>query len=82
MKFINKRTGVILEPASAAVADQLRKIPEYGVCGGRAAAQGEVKPLSKMNKEELLKAAQDAEIEVPNGAGKAEIIDLIKAAEG
>lgn len=39
-------------------------------------------PLSKMNKDELLKVAQDAEIAVPDGATKAEIVELIKAAQG
>ena len=29
MKFINKRTGVILEPRSRMVEDQLRKSAEY-----------------------------------------------------
>jgi hypothetical protein len=35
-----------------------------------------------MNKDELLKVAQDAEIAVPDGATKAEIVELIKAAQG
>ena len=79
MKFISKRTGVILEPRSEMVLEQLRKSPDYAPYDGQKAAQGEVKPLSKMNKEELLAAALVAGIAVPDGATKAEIVDLIQA---
>lgn len=37
------------------------------------------KPLSKFTKDELLEMAQEAGIAVPDGAKKAEIIDLIEA---
>lgn len=82
MKFIKRSTGVILEPNSEMVEEQLRKNPEFEVYDGQNAAQSDEKPLSKMNKDELLKAAQDAEIAVPDGATKAQIIDLIEAARG
>jgi hypothetical protein len=35
-----------------------------------------------MNKDELLKVAQDAGIAVPDGATKAQIVELIEAAKG
>ena len=79
-KFKSIVTGAILEPNSEMVAEQLRKNPSFVV--GQEAAQGDEKPLSKMNKDELLKVAQDAEIAVPDGATKAEIVELIKAAQG
>lgn len=75
-KFKSIVTGAILEPNSEMVAEQLRNYD------GQEAAQGDEKPLSKMNKDELLKVAQDAEIAVPDGATKAEIVELIKAAQG
>jgi hypothetical protein len=81
-KFKSIVTGVILEPNSEMVAEQLRKNPSFVVYDGQEAAQGDEKPLSKMNKDELLKVAQDAEIAVPDGATKAEIVELIKAAQG
>lgn len=83
MKFINTRTGVILEPASDAVADQLRKSPEYKPYDGQKDTQGVEgeggKPLTRMNKAELLAAAQAAGVEVPEGATNPQIIELIQA---
>lgn len=81
-KFKSIVTGAILEPNFEMVAEQLRKNPSFVVYDGQEAAQGDEKPLSKMNKDELLKVAQDAEIAVPDGATKAEIVELIKAAQG
>ncbi len=69
-KFKSIVTGAILEPNSEMVAEQLRKNPSFVVYDGQEAAQGDEKPLSKMNKDELLKVAQDAEIAVPDGATK------------
>lgn len=80
MKFKNKQTGVILEPRSEMVLEQLRKSDDFDVYDGQEAAQGDEKPLAKMNKDDLLKAAQEAGIAVPDGATKAEIIELIQAA--
>lgn len=80
MKFINKRTGVILEPKSRMVEDQLRKSAEYSPYEPQKAEDGGKKPLSKMNKDELLAAAQAAGIDVPDGSTKAEIVELIQAA--
>ena len=60
-KFKSIVTGAILEPNSEMVAEQLRKNPSFVVYDGQEAAQGDKKPLSKMNKDELLKVAQDAE---------------------
>ena len=82
MKFKSIVTGAILEPNSEMVIEQLRKNSSFVVHDGQEAAQGDEKPLSKMNKDELLKVAQDAEIAVPDGATKAEIVELIKAAQG
>lgn len=80
MKFKNKQTGVILEPRSEMVLEQLRKSDDFDVYDGQEAAQGDEKPLAKMTKDDLLKAAQEAGIAVPDGATKAEIIELIQAA--
>ena len=80
-KFKSIVTGAILEPNSEMVAEQLRKNPSFVVYDGQEAAQGDEKPLSKMNKDELLKVAQDAEIAVPDGATKAEIVEYVKRME-
>lgn len=86
MKFINIQTGAILEPKSEMVAEQLRKSEDYKPYEGQGAAQnggaGNVKPLSRMNKEELLAAAQAAGVEVPEGSTKEQIIELIQANGG
>ena len=68
MKFKHIRTGAILEPHSDFVLEQFQKSPGDGD-----------KPLSKFTKDELLEMAQEAGIAVPDGAKKAEIIDLIEA---
>lgn len=81
MKFINRRTGVILEPRSRMVEDQLRKSAEYTPYDAQKAADGAEKPLAKMNKAELLKAAQAAGIAVPDDATKAQIVELIQGKE-
>ena len=78
MKFINIRTGVTLEPRSPMVEDQLRKSPDYTPYEPQKAADGAEKPLAKMNKAELLEAAQAAGIAVPDDATKAQIIELIQ----
>lgn len=82
MKFINKRTGVILEPRSRMVEDQLRKSAEYAPYEPQKAADGAEKSLAKMNKAELLEAAQAAGIAVPDDATKAQIVELIQATKG
>lgn len=79
MKFKNKQTGVILEPRSEMVLEQLQKSEDFDVYDGQDAAEGDERPLSKMNKDDLLKVAQDAGIAVPDGATKAQIIELIQA---
>lgn len=80
MKFKNKQTGVILEPRSEMVLEQLQKSEDFDVYDGQDAAESDERPLSKMNKDDLLKVAQDAGIAVPDGATKAQIIELIQAA--
>ena len=80
MKFKNKQTGVILEPRSDMVLEQLQKSEDFDVYDGQEAAEGDERPLSKMNKDDLLKVAQEAGIAVPDGATKAQIIELIQAA--
>lgn len=79
MKFKNKQTGVILEPRSEMVLEQLQKSEDFDVYDGQDAAEGDERPLSKMNKDDLLKVAQGAGIAVPDGATKAQIIELIQA---
>lgn len=76
MKFKNKQTGVILEPKSPMVEDQLQKSPDFEAFEEQPAK----KPLSKMKVDELLEVAQEAGIEIPEGAKKDDIVDLIKAA--
>lgn len=80
MKFKNKQTGVILEPRSEIVLEQLCKSDDFAPCDGPDGAQGGEKSLAKLNKDDLLKVAQEAGIAVPDGATKAEIIELIQAA--
>ena len=82
MKFIKRSTGVILDPKADMVVEQLQKNPDFVSYEGQNAAQSDEKSLSKMNKDELLKTAQDAGIAVPDGATKAEIVELIKAEQG
>lgn len=82
MKFKNKQTGAILEPKNEMVLDQLRKSKDYTPYDGKDAGQNGPKPLSKMNKDELLAAAQAAGIDVPDGATKDAIIELIQANSG
>lgn len=82
MKFINRRNGVILEPKSRLVEDQLRKSADYTPYDPQTAAEGAEKSLAKMNKTELLEAAQAAGIEVPDDATKAQIVELIQAQKG
>ena len=78
MKFINKRTDVILEPRSHMVEDQLRKSADYAPYEPQKAADGGDKLLAKMNKAELLEAAHAAGIAVPDDATKVQIVDLIQ----
>lgn len=82
MKFKNKQTGAILEPKNEMVLDQLRKSEDYTPYDGKDAGQNGPKPLSKMNKDELLAAAKAAGIDVPDGATKDAIIELIQANSG
>ena len=82
MKFKNKQTGAILEPKNEMVLDQRRKSEDYTPYDGKDAGQNGPKPLSKMNKDELLAAAQAAGIDVPDGATKDAIIELIQANSG
>ena len=82
MKFKNKQTGAILEPKNEMVLEQLRKSEDYTPYDGKDAGQNGPKPLSKMNKDELLAAAQAAGFVVPDGATKDAIIELIQANSG
>lgn len=82
MKFKNKQTGAILEPKNEMVLEQLRKSEDYTPYDGKDAGQNGPKPLSKMNKDELLAAAKAAGIDVPDGATKDAIIELIQANSG
>lgn len=79
MKFIQVATGAILEPKNHTVAEQMERSTAF-----RAVADAPVKtatkPLSKMTKDELVTTAENAGIQVPSDANKAEIISLIEAA--
>lgn len=78
-KFVNKKTGVILAPNSAMVEEQLSKSPDYAVyAGGKAENQ---KSLDKLTVAELTERARAIGVVIPDGAKKAEIVELIKAAE-
>lgn len=75
MKFKNIHTGVILEPKSKVVEEQLvkdKRFKEYTEDSGN-------KPLSRMTKDELIQVAQESGIEIPDGANKSEIMELIQA---
>ena len=87
MKFRINTTGSIGEPNDETVLEQMKNSPFYTAIPDVEpdAQEGDnegVKPLSKMNKDELLKVAQDAGIAVPVGATKAQIVELIEAAKG
>lgn len=80
MKFKHIRTGAILEPHSDFVLEQFQKSPDLVPFDEpEPDAAGGGKPLSKFTKDELLEMAQEAGIAVPDGAKKAEIIELIEA---
>lgn len=79
MKFKNKQTGVILEPRSETVLEQLHKSEDFDAYDGQSAGESGEKSLVKMNKDDLLKVAQEAGIAVPDGATKAQIVELIQA---
>ena len=86
MKFRINTTGSIVEPNDETVLEQMKNSPFYTAIPDVEpdAQEGDnegVKPLSKMNKDELLAAAQAAGIDVPDGSTKAEIVELIQATE-
>ena len=62
MKFINKRTGVILEPRSRMVEDQLRKSTEYAPYEPQKAADEGEKPLAKMKRPNFWKPPRRPEL--------------------
>ena len=81
MKFRINTTGSIVEPNDETVLEQMKNSPFYtAIPDVEPDAQEGEKPLSKMNKDELLAAAQAAGIDVPDGSTKAEIVELIQAA--
>ena len=76
MKFRINTTGSIVDPNDETVLEQMKNSPFYTAIPDVApdAQEGDnegVKPLSKMNKDELLAAAQAAGIDVPDGSTKA-----------
>lgn len=84
MKFKHIRTGAILEPHNDFVLEQFQKSPDlvpFEEGTPVATPGGGDRPLSKLTKAELQAIAQGAGIAVPDGATKAEIIDLIEATE-
>ena len=58
------------------------KSPDYAPYEPQKDADEGEKSLAKMNKAELLEAAQAAGIAVPDDATKAQIIELIQAEKG
>lgn len=85
MKYINKATGVILEPRSDLVESQMKNDSNYreykkGEKPAVTGNQGEgEKPHGQMNKEELLAKAAELGIEVPDGTTNIAIVEMIKA---
>lgn len=85
MKFRNKATGAILEPAVELVEQQLAKNPMYEVVDGKAPpaggnnAGGGDKPLEKMKKADLLKMAQDMGLDVAESMTVPKLVEAIKA---
>ena len=75
------RTGPFRDPHGDLFLKRFQRPPPLPPCDDRepGAAAGGDKPLSKFTKDELLGMAQEAGIAVPDGAKKAEIIDLIEA---
>lgn len=76
MKFKHNTTGAILEPRSKMVEEQLAKSTEYSPYKEEPAGE---KPLAKMNKAELAEIAKAAGVEIPDGATKADILNLLEA---
>jgi hypothetical protein len=82
MKFIDKRTGAILEPASDMVVEQMKKSPDFEIAGEKTADdKDKKKDLKKMKVDELKALAAELGIEVPDDATKADMIDLIEKAQ-
>lgn len=87
MKFQNIRTGAILEPNSEMVIEQLQKNPDFQEISEESrvdvpGTETSEKPLTKLNKDELLALAEESGVDVPEGATKAQIVELINAAKG
>lgn len=80
MKFRNINTGSILEPKTKMVEIQMAKSPDFEEYKEPAAAPAG-KPLDKMTKAELEALAAEKGIEIPNGAKKEEMVELLKKAE-
>ncbi len=81
MKFKNKRNGVILEPNSEIVAEQLMKEASFGLCqpGSRTRRR---KVPGEDEQGRTSGSRTGGRITVPDDATKAEIVELIKAAQG
>ena len=71
----------IPDAQTAPDADTQDQTQGDGQEGAQDDEKAEGKPLSKMNKDELLATAQAAGIDVPDGSTKAEIVEMIQAAE-
>ena len=87
MKFVNKETGVVLEPKSQFVEDQLKKDPRYKVATGKQAAGSgggdgkKEKPVEQMNKAELMDLAAQKGVEVNEGMTNKELAEAILAVD-
>lgn len=86
MKFKNRETGVVLEPNSELVQEQLAKDERFEQVEGKPApaadtGTGQEKPLEKMNKAELMAAAAACGAQIAEGATNAAIIEAIKAVQ-
>lgn len=79
MKFQNRETGSVLEPRNEAVAAQYADNDLFEIYV-EAENAGE-RPLEKMKKPELLKLAVSMNIQAPEKATVADLIELIREAQ-
>lgn len=90
MQFVNKETGVLLEPKNELVKEQLEKDPRFVAVEQSVKAEAEKKklvnifrdekekPLSKMNRGELLEQAARLHLTIQDTATNKEIEKAIQ----
>ncbi|MPW25952.1 hypothetical protein GC105_09130 [Alkalibaculum sp. M08DMB] len=79
MKYKNIRTGTIVEPSTDMTAQTFSLSKDWIAYEEKAKVKE--KPISKMNKAELVAIATEQGIEIPEGATNAEIVKLIEGGE-